>query len=214
MALSVHALTTVEQAQYQIGDTSVPVTVVERLINAASDAIRRYCRRDFARQTITERVAGYGTSHLMLSLTPVVEVASIQGPGGVSCTGPFVIEDADAGFVAAAAGSVWTRTGDARTGPLGMYAGTDVRAEIVVEYTGGYVTPAQVAAAAKADPDNPIEQTLPYDLEQACLELIAAWHHERQRDPGVVSEKLGNAGWSYGIPPWMEKLLSPWKRVV
>lgn len=213
MALSAHALTTVEQAQYQIGDTSVPAAVVERLINAASDAIRRYCNRDFARQTVTERVAGYGSSRLVLSLTPVVEVASIQGPEGVICTGPFTIEDADAGFVTAA-GSVWTRTGDVRTGPLGMYAGTDARAEIVVEYTGGYVTPAQVAAAAKADPDNPIEQTLPYDLEQACLELVAAWHHERQRDPGVVSEKLGNAGWTYGIPPWMEKLLSPWKRVV
>lgn len=220
MALSKHALTTIEQAKYQINDNSITEGVVERLINAASDAIRRYCNRDFAFQTITENVVGYGSSRLMLQLTPVVAVAYITGPNGQVYEGPLDIEDPGAGFVVVP-GNMRLSTGDISSGPLGMPAGVAERARLQVTYTGGYITPAQMNPEASltqyyAHPAQVIENacTLPYDLEQACLQLVAAWHHERQRDPGVTSEKLGSLGMTYGIPTWMHPLLAPWKRVV
>ena len=220
MALSKHALTTVEQAKYQINNDDVPEVVVERLINAASDAIRRYCGRDFALQTITEQIVGYGSSRLMLQLTPVVAVAYITGPNGQVHEGPCEIEDPDAGFVTMP-GSIRIRTGEMRGGPLGMAAGISERATLQVIYTGGYITPAQLnlepsLAQYYANPAQVVEnaRTLPYDIEQACLQLVSAWHHERQRDPGVVSEKLGSFGITYGVPTWMYPLLAPWKRVV
>ena len=44
---------------------------------------------------------------------------------------------------------------------------------IYIEYTGGYTT-------------------IPYDVEQACLMLIAHLYFGTRRDPGLQSEKLGD----------------------
>ena len=205
MALSRHALTTVNMAASNLADT--PLETIEFLVNAASDAIRRYCGRDFAQQTTTEHVPGYGTPRLMLKLTPIREIQEILVSGAVAPLGSYMVEDADAGFVRVK-GGVWPWTAVTRSGPLAMRAGASEYAGIAVTYTGGFVTPAQ----AEANPE--LERNLPYELEQACLQLISAWHHERQRDPGVVSEKLGSLGITYGIPTWMHPLLAPWKRVV
>ena len=48
---------------------------------------------------------------------------------------------------------------------------------IYIEYTGGY-------------------STIPYDLEQACLMLIASYYFGTRRDPGLSSEKLGDYAWA------------------
>ncbi len=48
---------------------------------------------------------------------------------------------------------------------------------IYVEYTGGYTT-------------------VPYDVEQACLMLVASEYFGTQRDPALQSEKLGDYAWS------------------
>lgn len=205
MALSKHALTTTNMAASSVEEAS-PETI-EFLVNAASDAIRRYCNRDFVQQIIIEHVPGYGTPRLMLKLTPIREIQEIRVSDTVAPPESYAIEDADAGFVRVQ-GGVWPWTAVVGSGPLAMRASASEYAGITVVYTGGFVTPAQ----AEANPE--LERNLPYELEQACLQLISAWHHERQRDPGVVSEKLGSLGLTYGIPAWMHPLLAPWKRVV
>ena len=48
---------------------------------------------------------------------------------------------------------------------------------IYVEYTGGFTT-------------------IPYDVEQACLILIASKYFGTRRDPGLQSEKLGDYAWA------------------
>ena len=48
---------------------------------------------------------------------------------------------------------------------------------IYVEYTGGYTT-------------------IPYDVEQACLMLIAYYYFGTRRDPALQSEKLGDYAWA------------------
>jgi len=48
---------------------------------------------------------------------------------------------------------------------------------IYIEYTGGY-------------------STIPYDVEQACLKLIAYYYFGTRRDPALQSEKLGDYAWS------------------
>ncbi len=59
------------------------------------------------------------------------------------------------------------------------YAGGFIRGvqNIYVEYTGGY-------------------STVPYDVEQASLMLIASIYFGTRRDPGLQSEKLGDYAWS------------------
>src|SRR5690606_1123170 len=79
--LSAHALTTIETLKAELGipadDTSSDKQLA-RYINAASDAIRAYCSRDFARAHRTDALQGSGAPTLLLSLYPIVEVHSVK----------------------------------------------------------------------------------------------------------------------------------------
>ena len=71
--LSEHALTTIGAVRAQLGlgpeDTSQGA-VLARMINSASDAIRTYCDRDFARAQRTDRWRGPGAPVLLLPSIP------------------------------------------------------------------------------------------------------------------------------------------------
>jgi hypothetical protein len=40
--------------------------------------------------------------------------------------------------------------------------------------------------------------TVPYDIEQVCLEVAAQMYRDRKRDRGVQSESLGDYSYSLG----------------
>jgi hypothetical protein len=51
---------------------------ISTFITAASNAIRRYCRRDFVQQTYDELYNGYGQRHLFLRQFPLLSVQSVR----------------------------------------------------------------------------------------------------------------------------------------
>src|SRR5690606_39226109 len=121
--LSPDALTTLHELKAELSvpadDTSRDELLI-RTIEAASDAVCRYCRREFARQTVTEQLVGHGTPSLILRLTPIVTVDSIELYGE-----PVPLEDvainATAGLITLRYG-VWPEA---------------AAPNVVVTYTGG-----------------------------------------------------------------------------
>lgn len=170
-----------------------------RLIGAASESIRRYIDRPRLHFTegFVERLPGYLQQvRLRLGLLPVISVASVVLPGGTSLAADeYVREDDEAGVLYRATG--WPWTGLVRAGVL--YDSPAVGSEaktIVATYTGGWVTPAQVGT-----------RTLPFDLEEVCLQAISSMYRRQGLDPLVTAESLGDYSVSFREVPALEGLL-------
>jgi len=164
--LSEHALTTIEAVRQQLGldpsDTSQDAVLV-RLINSASDAIRSYCDRDFARARRADRLEGSGRPVLLLPLYPVIRVESVTADGI-----PVSPEEYD---VDAPAGRLIRRSGSWPGGP-------GLTVEVV--YEAGYITPEQARKGVG-------ERDLPYDLEEACIATVMSWYSRRSMPADVQS---------------------------
>ena len=59
---------------------------------------------------------------------------------------------------------------------------------VLIHYVGGYAT-------------------VPYDIEQACLEAAAMLYRDRKRDKGIASESLGDYSYSLGSASAMTDML-------
>lgn len=164
--LSEHALTTIDVVREQLGldpeDTSQDA-LLARMINGASDAIRTYCDRDFARAQRADRLEGSGRPVLLLPLYPVIRVESVTA-GGI----PVSPEEYD---VDASAGRLIRRSGSWPGGP-------GLTVEVV--YEAGYITPEQAGKGVG-------ERDLPYDLEEACIATVMSWFSRRNMPPDVQS---------------------------
>lgn len=194
--LSAHALTTVEALKAEL---SIPSednsrdTVLARAVNAASDAIRRYCRRDFARTEITEQLTGRGSPALLVSLSPVVSLEVVAICGEEIDLENFTVDRA-AGIIERRHG-VWPESD---------------RPNISVTYTGGWVTPAQAT--------DELKRNLPHDIEEACL-IIAANRVQSMGQPvdaqilQVEQIRVHFAeGGRQGVPQQAAMLLDPYVR--
>jgi hypothetical protein len=169
-----------------------------RIIGAASEAIASYIgRRLHYAAANAERLAGYVNQvRLYLGVTPVLSVAQVVLPDGSVLTeagDDFTLEDAATLYRAAG----WPFTGLVRAGLLyDMPAvGTEKRG-IVATYAGGWVTPAQAASGGWAGP----ARSLPFELEEACLQTVAALYAKQGADQTVASESLGAYSVSYRLP--------------
>lgn len=164
--LSEHALTTIDVVREQLGldpeDTSQDA-LLARMINGASDAIRTYCDRDFARARRRDRFEGSGGPVLLLPLYPVVSVESVSVNGEVVPSDDYDVD--------AATGRIIRRAG---LWPLG----SGLVVEVV--YEGGYITPEQARNGLG-------ERNLPYDLEEACIATVMSWFSRRNMPPDVQS---------------------------
>lgn len=195
--LSPHALTTIDalKAELAIPANEMPGdSVLARAINAASDAIRQYCGRDFARRKTIEHKTGRGTPSLLLLLSPVVsvEMVSIQDE---EIDPEELIIDKNAGVLTLKCG-VWPESD---------------RPNVSVAYTGGWVTPAQAE-------NEGLERDLPHDIEEACL-IIAANRLQARGQPldaQILQVEQIRVHWSEGgrqsIPQQAAMLLEPYVR--
>jgi hypothetical protein len=164
-----------------------------RLINEASDAIERYCRRKLTYAEVeSEPQAPSGTGTLVLDRYPLIEVTEIRYDEAVVDASQYVVEDAESGIVRRMNG-VWLPQDLTISGSPSQdgVPGTG-RKIIAVDYAGGYVTPNQVA--------DELPRTLPYDLERACLSTVTQLYRQRGRDTSIASEQLGDAQVSYRLP--------------
>jgi hypothetical protein len=207
-----NALTTLALVKGELGiadATTTYDTVLERMILAASDAIARFCRRDFRKATVTEKLAGSGTLRLVLARTPLVSITSITDDGTTIDDDEYEIEDAAAGIVVR--DTPWTAQDLAVGISIGQdpVPGTGKRALTVV-YISGYVLPG----------DSTGTRNLPYDVEEACILTAVALYRRRGQDRSVVSEQLGDAAQSYAtgaeahlIPAAARAMLARYRRV-
>lgn len=199
------------------GDARLP-----RLIAAASGAILRHLGRPQLHYTAAfeERLPGHGRPRLVLGLTPVLEVTSVVIDGVTLAAADYEIEDADAGLLFRLAGWPWTGVFRGGLPPqLDRDAGSE-RAAIVATYEGGWVTPAQATSEAWAGP----VRSLPYDLEEACVQTVVGLYRRGGLDPSIASEALGDysvsfrspnlaAGAGGVIPESALALLAPYRRL-
>lgn len=211
MPLPANALTTVATMEDELGIAANSATArLERLIAVASDIIERYCSRKFARQVgIVENVEGQGGQLLILRRTPIVQVTSIKYDGELvdATTYETKAEDKARGFVRRDAGWNWTAATFDAMSPVSA-AGTEKRS-YEVTYDAGYVLPKDGAG-----------RDLPYDLEQACIELVTSLYRGRGRDKNIASESVGGASRSYvavdgfALPPLVVTLLAAHRRAL
>ncbi len=162
------------------------------LIDQASDAVRSWCQRTFAAETVRETIhLSACTTALMLARWPIITVVSVEIDGTAEDSANVEIEDA--GFL--------HRLADSRlvSWPAGR---------IVVEYQAGYVLPGASG------------RTLPNDVERAALSLVKSSWFARTRDPMVRSETVEGAGSTdyfsgtfSRLPPDVESLLSVYRNL-
>lgn len=170
-----------------------------RLIGAASESIRRYINRPRLHFTagFVERLPGFLQQvRLRLGLLPLISVASVVLPDGTSLAADeYVREDDDAGVLYRSRG--WPWTGLIRPGVLydAPAVGSEAKS-IIVTYTGGWVTPAQGGT-----------RTLPFDIEEVCLQAVSSMYRRQGIDPLVASESLGDYSVSFREAPALEGLL-------
>lgn len=162
-------------------------------IDQASDAVRSWCKRVFAiesvRETFNPAQAGKA---LMLSRWPVVTITAVTVNGTAEDVARTEAEDSGHLFRLDANGCRihW---------PSGR---------LVIEYRAGFVLPGRPG------------RTLPNDIERAILSLVKANWFARTRDPMIRSETTDGAGstdyfsgTATRLPPDVESLLSPYRNV-
>lgn len=168
------------------GGVSLSDPRLPRLISVASAAIARHLDRQLHYvASITEKVKGFGRPRLILDVTPIVSVASVTLDDGTVVT-DYVRENDLAGLLYRRAG--WPDTGLSRGGlpPANDGAPGTQEPSITVVYAGGWVTPAQSGT-----------RTLPYEIEEACVQAVVGLYRGNGRDPEVASESLGAYSVSY-----------------
>lgn len=212
VSLSLHALTTLEAVKEELnisaGDASQD-TYLARLINAASEAIERYCDRHFEKASLIEKVAGQGSQRILLSRTPILSVTSVTLSGSVLAPSEYEVE-AEAGMIYRSTGWPWSamhRPGIVQD----PYPGSETK-NIEVTYTGGYVLPKDEDLTANP----PVVRTLPYDLEEACIATVKTWFRAKGADLNRTSRRLMDVGDTWdrrALPEPVKETLGPWRRI-
>lgn len=218
MTLTAHALTTVDNVKTELGiSSSTDDSYIERLVNAYSAAIETYCGRCLEYSAaVVEQLAGHGDPHLVLSRTPVIEVASLKLSGSTIDSGNYDVHDAAAGIVVLPGFTAYTGAfaADIAADPVPGYE----RKLYEATYAGGYVTPAQLV-----DDEELAElEQLPAEIEQACIIAVVGAYRSRGRDRNISSESLLSYSVSYrqfatdvaALPAESRALLDAYKRVV
>lgn len=152
-------------------------SLLEFLINAASERIEKYCSRHFEKATYTEYHRGHERQRLLLNQYPIVSVTSVELNGSVLASTEYETEDADAGILYRETGWPWRGYSIGLVGEPGI----SVR-NIKVVYVAGYVLPKD------ATEQNP--RTLPYELEQACISFVAHLYGGKE-GAGKLTEQQG-----------------------
>lgn len=221
MALSAQALTTLAEVKTELMISgSSEDSYLERLIESASARIAGYCNRAFYWEAdIAEAVAGYGHNNLIVLRAPIVSISSITYSDSAVDADNYSVGDAEGGLIYRKDGWSWTASYRVSASPE-KFPGSENKSYEVI-YSGGYVTQNQV------DLDGSLTRTLPYDLEDACIEFVTSRYSARGRDRNLTSEKIGAASETYaqssssdvsgtgkGIPDSIKGTLNVYRRAI
>jgi len=169
MALVSYALTSVANAQTYLGITG-DTTLLELLIDGATDYIESQCGRRFASTTYTqEEYDGTESNYIFLKQYPVTAATTIERNDGTLSTPSWTsLTEGD---------DYEPYLNEGYLDMLGRTSETE-RHRYRATYTAGYTT-------------------IPYDLEIACLKLVSEGYNKRKND-GVTSERIGSWAITYG----------------
>ena len=175
-------ITTSEVSAQWAGFASLDSLAQARLIEAATSAIERYCRRSFASEEVTEYISGNGTSRIWLDRRPVVEITS------VTVNDVSLDNTANAAWVLDPLTGTLTRGTGQHDSQLAMHWPRGTR-NIVVVYTGGF-------------------SPVPSDVKLAAVTLVKHLNDAATKTGILSSENIG--AYSYvlntafqkgGLPP-------------
>jgi hypothetical protein len=147
-------------------------TILTRLITAVSTRFAALCDRTFAETDWILTTQGHGTLSVVLPEWPVSEVTSVV-VGGTT-----VPQRSSVGTWG------WAQVADNEIridGSSPFFAFKCGVGNVVVTFTAGY-------------------DTIPYDLEQACIETCASWYKRKQR-VDENSKTLGNETLTFSTDP-------------
>lgn len=203
---------------------------ISSLIRAASRWAENYVGYPLSVQSYSETVPGRGRRRLLLERTPLRAVARVYegtdtGTAEQLDSSDFVIDSAEAGFLARDRGFGWTAPLMGRMFesaiPMSLtpLAGQETRpwlVDYVAGYTyGGIDTGSTMWSTEKGTTST--GRTLPEDIEHAVALKAIAYY---EGDDEVVSEQLGDLRVQYRserlddeAPSLPEKLLLPYRRV-
>lgn len=176
-----------------------------RFITSASRLVATFIGRTLAKQTYTERTQGYGTLELMLTHTPILSLSSVYINGELVIDAE--ISNPDSGLLYRENGWRWNTDN---------YSGLSMQPmpgrehpKIKVTYEAGYVLP-----SFQED-----EDTLPPDIEEACVIAAKDLYLAKETYTGISQEKVGDISVSYsqkrgGLSELAKDILEPYRRIV
>ncbi len=194
MELLPEALATLKRTKKYIGidetDTSVDDILI-MLINASSVEVAGFCQRVFKLDSYAEYHQGEGDKRLLVDNYPIIAVDSVKIGNEEVTVGQYRCKNN--------AGILEHRT----CWPKGK--------EIEIEYTAGYVLPQDVIDEAEEVP----LQTLPADVEKACMELVSIAYNKRGSEHLTV-EVIGSLRSEFiqGMPQHIQLVLNRYRKPV
>ncbi len=195
MALSTNALTTLSTVKSELNlSSSTDDTYLERVIEAVSEAIIDYLDRPIVfASSITENITGSGGMYLVVTRYPITSVTSVSYDGTALDTDTYDATGwASSGLIRVQSG-VFDTAAVSQWITTTIMGGTERRLYTVV-YAGGYVTPNQVAL------NGALTRTLPYDIEDACIQAVVERYRKRGQRDDIKSEALLSYSVTYNGP--------------
>lgn len=173
MALVSYALTSLDNLKEVLGVTdNAQDALLTNLINRATDTIESYCGRRFASTAYTdEEYDGTGTRYINAKQYPITALTAYEHNSGASGTTDWNTLQND-----------YIKYIDDGQGPgQFLYDQGFIRGirNYRFTYTAGYTT-------------------IPYDLEQACLDLCT-WFYNSRKNMGLQSETLGEYSYTKSV---------------
>lgn len=186
MPLVAHALTQVSAVETVVGAGTFTAERIEQQINAVTDRFERYCTRRFQKSTHTEVIPGNGRWLLPLRNYPILSVDSVQIDGS-AITDYDLTDKAINGLLYRL--TTWPASLARHPDLTGDPDVNSAKPNIRVVYEAGY----ELTGG---------NRTLPYDLEQACIDLVVC--RLLHPVPGVQQERTAgghSTTWRDDLPP-------------
>jgi len=195
MALDGTALTDLETVKDELGIAhSDDDSSLERYIRQASSIFRSVTGQNWNyEEGFTESVPGFHTKRLLVHKhLPVESIDKIEldlGTHDMTITaGEYELEDGEAGFIRNISGG-WQLT-EGYYDEIEPNYNSEYQQLYKVTYTGGYVTPVQASNTGG-------DRTLPYDIEDAIIDLVTTKYRQKGRDSNVSSESIMSVSIDY-----------------
>lgn len=160
--------------------------MLQRMITAASTWIKSWSNRDYFQQTYAQTLDGNDSTAIALDQYPITAVASLTIDGTVVLPANFTWDNSGQPFLILTDGTLFNKG----------------KSNIVVSYTAGF---GNIGAG-----------TIPQDVQQACIELVAWRYTERSRIQ-QNSKSMGGEVVSFSTaegPRSAMVLLTQYKRVI